>query len=45
MVIKEGKKINVVAENKLEGQIWATPAITGNQLIIRSNKYLYLIGE
>lgn len=45
LVIKEGSKIEVIAENKLSGQIWATPAITGNQLVIRSSDFLYLIGE
>ena len=45
LVIKEGKKIEIIAENKLEGQIWATPAITGNQMLMRSSEYLYLIGQ
>ncbi len=45
IVIKEGREANIVAENKLEGEIWATPAILRNSLLIRTSKYLYKIGE
>lgn len=40
-VIKEGKEPKVVSQTKLEGKIGATPAIVKNQLIVRTNKYLY----
>lgn len=43
-VVKEGKELELLSENKLEGEIWATPAITGGAIFIRTNKYLYKIG-
>lgn len=39
---REGK---IVATNKLEGGIEATPAVAGKSLLIRTSKYLYCIGE
>ncbi len=45
LVIKEGKVLDIVAENRLEGQIWATPAVINNRLLIRTSRYLYLVGE
>ncbi|MCP4312287.1 MAG: PQQ-binding-like beta-propeller repeat protein [Bacteroidetes bacterium] len=42
-VIKEGRKLNVVSENRLEGEIWATPAIAGGAILMRTSKYLYKI--
>lgn len=44
LVIKEGKALNIVAENKLDGQIWASPAVIDNNLFIRTSKYLFCIG-
>ena len=44
-VIKEGRELVVVAENQLEGQIWATPAVYDNSIIIRTSKYIYRIGK
>jgi outer membrane protein assembly factor BamB len=43
-VVKEGQEHVLVGENKLEGEIWATPAIAGGAIFIRTNKYLYKIG-
>lgn len=44
LVIKEGRQIEIVAENQLEGQIWATPAVSNDQFLIRTSRFLYLIG-
>lgn len=44
-VVKEGRELNIIAENKLDGEIWTTPAIIRNSLIIRTSKYLYKIGK
>ena len=44
-VIKEGKELQIVAENELEGEIWTTPAVTGDNLLIRTSEYLYRIGN
>ena len=44
-VMKAGSKMEQVAENRLEGEIWATPAISGKALFMRTSKYLYKIQE
>ena len=47
-VIKTTPEYELVSHNKIEGddsEFNGTPAISGNQLFIRSNKYLYCIGE
>jgi outer membrane protein assembly factor BamB len=38
---REGDKI--ISENKLEGDIWATPAIYNSSILIRTSKFLYRI--
>lgn len=43
VVIKEGKELEIEAENTLEGEIWTTPAIVDNSLLIRTSEYLYRI--
>ena len=45
IVIKPGREFNIVAENKLDGEIWATPAILRNSMLLRTDKYLYKIGN
>jgi len=47
-VIKTAPKYELVSHNKIEGddsEFNGTPAISGNQLFIRSNKFLYCIGK
>jgi len=44
-VLKEGREMEFVAENKVEGEIWATPAITGGAIFLRTSKYLYKISK
>jgi outer membrane protein assembly factor BamB len=44
-VIKPGLTYQPVAENQLSGTIKATPAILRDNLIIRTDKYLYRIGN
>lgn len=44
-VVKEGRELNIIAENTLDGEIWTTPAIIRNSLIIRTSEYLYRIGK
>lgn len=43
LVIKAGKTYEMVSENKLKGEIWATPAISDNSLIIRTSNSLYCL--
>jgi outer membrane protein assembly factor BamB len=45
MVIKAGRQYEVVANNKMDSGIWATPAILRNSVILRTEKYLYRIGR
>jgi outer membrane protein assembly factor BamB len=45
LAIKAGRKYEVVANNQLDSGIWATPAILRNSVIIRTQKYLYRIGQ
>lgn len=42
-VIESGKELHIVSENKLDGEIWATPAITGGAILLRTSRYLYKI--
>jgi len=43
-VLKEGRKLDIVSRNKIEGEVYATPAITGNNLLIRTATDIYCIG-
>jgi outer membrane protein assembly factor BamB len=42
-VFKAGDEAEIVSENKLDGEIWATPAIADRSIIIRTNRALYKI--
>ena len=44
-VIKPGLSYQLVAENQLNGVVKATPAIVRNNIILRTDKFLYRIGE
>jgi outer membrane protein assembly factor BamB len=45
LVIKAGRKYEVVAQNKMDSGIWATPAFLRNSVIMRTEKYLCRIGQ
>jgi outer membrane protein assembly factor BamB len=45
LVIKAGRKYEVVSQNKMDSGIWATPAVLRNSMILRTQDYLYRIGE
>jgi outer membrane protein assembly factor BamB len=45
LVIKAGRKYEVVAQNQMDSGIWATPAIIRNSVILRTEMLLYRIGE
>lgn len=42
-VYRAGPEPQLVAKNYLEGEIWATPALTGGAILMRTSKYLYKI--
>ena len=45
LVIKAGRKYEIIAHNQMDSGIWATPAILRNSVILRTQKYLYKIGK
>jgi outer membrane protein assembly factor BamB len=45
IALRAGKKYEVVSQNKMDSGIWATPAILRNSAIVRTEQYLYRIGE
>ena len=44
LVIKAGRKYEVVAQNQMDSGIWATPAILRNAMVMRTQKYLCRFG-
>jgi hypothetical protein len=45
-VLESGPKFKLLAANRLdENRFWASPAFTGDRLILRSMENLYCIGE
>ena len=45
LVLKRAKKMEVLAQNKLNDRLDASPALAGNQLFIRGRSFLYCIRE
>jgi outer membrane protein assembly factor BamB len=45
IVLKAGRNPEVVANNSLPGEIFATPAIVRNSILIRNTSALYRIGN
>ncbi|MEN8204016.1 MAG: PQQ-binding-like beta-propeller repeat protein [Bacteroidota bacterium] len=43
LVFKAGPELELVSENRLEGEIWATPAVTGGAILMRTSEFLYKI--
>ena len=44
LVLKAGRKYEVVSNNQMDSGIWATPAVLRNSMIMRTENYLYRIG-
>ena len=44
LVLKAGRRYEIVAQNQMDSGIWATPAVLRNSMIIRTQDYLYRIG-
>jgi outer membrane protein assembly factor BamB len=42
-VLRAGREMDFVAQNSLEGEIWATPAVTGGAIVMRTSEFLYKI--
>ncbi len=45
LVLKRSRELKVLARNKLNDRINASPALAGNQLFLRGRKFLYCIAE
>ena len=45
VVLEKGKELKVLATNKLDDPIDASPAIVGNELFLRGHNFLYCIAE
>jgi outer membrane protein assembly factor BamB len=45
IIIKEGRKFEVISRNKLKGEVFATPALVNNTIIIRAGSNLYCAGD
>jgi outer membrane protein assembly factor BamB len=44
MVLKAGNQLHILAENKLPGEVYATPAFVRNSILMRTDSQLYRIG-
>jgi outer membrane protein assembly factor BamB len=44
MVLKAGNQLQILAENKLPGEVYATPAFLRNSILMRTDSHLYRIG-
>ena len=45
VVIRDSDKLEILATNKLDDNIDASPAVAGNELYLRGHNYLYCIAE
>jgi outer membrane protein assembly factor BamB len=45
VVLDAGEKLNVLATNKLDGDILATPALVDENIYVRTEKHLYAFGK
>jgi len=44
-VIEPGREFKVLAENQVEERVIATPAVTGDAIILRSKTHLYRLED
>jgi outer membrane protein assembly factor BamB len=44
-VIEPGRRFHVLAENQLEGRLMASPAVTGDAILLRSRTHLYRLED
>jgi hypothetical protein len=45
LVLKQSDKLEVLATNKLDDPVDASPVVVGKQLFLRGEKFLYCIEE
>ena len=44
-VLNTGRKFDVVARNDLNDRVLATPAVSGGQIFLRTDRHLYCLGS
>jgi outer membrane protein assembly factor BamB len=44
-IVKAGPKFEIVGKNKLDGEFWATPAMVGDAVLLRSPNAVYCVRE
>ncbi len=44
-IVRPGTEFDVVAENELGEECYASPAISGGQIFLRGTEHLYCIGK
>jgi hypothetical protein len=42
-VVEAGPTFRVLAVNQLDGELWASPAVAGRSLLLRTKTHLYRI--
>jgi outer membrane protein assembly factor BamB len=45
VVLEGGDKLNILANNKLDGAILATPALADSNIYVRTENHLYAFGK
>jgi len=45
LAIKAGRSYEIISQRQMDSGIWATPAIIGNTVILRTEKYICRIGN
>ena len=45
VVLEAGEKLNILATNKLDGGILATPALVDGNIYVRTESHLYAFGN
>jgi outer membrane protein assembly factor BamB len=45
VVLDAGEKLNILAKNKLDGAILATPALVDSNIYVRTENHLYAFGK
>jgi outer membrane protein assembly factor BamB len=45
LILKAGKSLDIVAENRLSGEVFATPALVRNSIVFRNASSLYRISD
>ena len=44
-VLKHGSDFEILAQNKLDDELIASPAIIGDEMFVRGREYLYCLSE